>query len=257
MERPASLRSVLLPREHGSWSLAFEPVALALLAAPTAAGAALAGAVAAGFLTRRPLKLAVTTPAADSRRSVALRCLAALAAAGLLGLVAAAWAGPASRLWPLLAAAPLGGLFWRFDRRGEMRAAEAELAGSAAFALLPATFASLAGWPAAETWALAALALARSVPTVLTVRAYLKARKGAGAGRARALLAGLVAAAGLVLLARIGAVPLLAAGWGGLLLARTAWLVGPWAPAWPATRVGMMEAVLGITFCTSLGAAAG
>lgn len=69
MNRAPTLRFVLLPREHGSRSLAFEPVALA----------------------------------------------------------------------------PLGALFVVFDRRNEMRAAEAEIAGSAAFALLPATFASLAG----------------------------------------------------------------------------------------------------------------
>ena len=38
-----------LPKEHGSWSLALEPVAFGLLVAPSAAGAALALAAGLGF----------------------------------------------------------------------------------------------------------------------------------------------------------------------------------------------------------------
>ena len=38
-----------LPNEHGSWSLALEPLALGLLVAPSAAGAALGLAAACGF----------------------------------------------------------------------------------------------------------------------------------------------------------------------------------------------------------------
>ena len=47
------------PKEHGSWSLALEPVALGLIAAPSLGGIALGMAVMAGFFARRPLKIAV------------------------------------------------------------------------------------------------------------------------------------------------------------------------------------------------------
>ena len=60
--------AVFLPREHGSWSLALEPLALGLLVVPSAAGAALAAAALAGFFARRPLKAAACRPLSRSAR---------------------------------------------------------------------------------------------------------------------------------------------------------------------------------------------
>ncbi|HQY06456.1 MAG TPA: YwiC-like family protein, partial [Lacunisphaera sp.] len=60
--------AVFLPKEHGSWSLALEPLALGLLLAPSAAGGALLAAALAGFFARRPLKTALTAPASARRR---------------------------------------------------------------------------------------------------------------------------------------------------------------------------------------------
>lgn len=253
MTSPVSPKALLLPKEHGSWSLAFEPVVLALVAAPSVAGAALAGGVAAGFLSRRPLKLALAMPPGDVRRAPAARWFLGLVLAGAASLALAAGLGTPGRLWPLLVVAPFGGLFVLFDRRNEMRAAEAELAGSAAFALLPAAFASLAGWGPGEAFALAALALARSVPSVLTVRAYLRRRKGLPQPAEPAVAAALVTAVALAALAGAGYVPSLAAGWGAAMLLRTVWLVSRWRPDWPASRVGAGEAVLGVAYCLTLG----
>ena len=64
-----------LPKEHGSWSLALEPVAFGLLVAPSAAGAALALAAVSGFFLRRPLKFALAAKS-DSRQPLALVCAA-------------------------------------------------------------------------------------------------------------------------------------------------------------------------------------
>ncbi|MBA3850149.1 MAG: hypothetical protein C0502_09165, partial [Opitutus sp.] len=147
MSTPApetSFRSLVLPREHGSWSLAFEPVALGLLVAFSSAGAWLALAAAAGFFVRRPLKLAATLPSADPRRAAAVRwtlLFAALALAALAlaaadpgafgankqqglppsslgngaGLGAIAQHGGWGALWPLLLALPGGAAFLWFD----------------------------------------------------------------------------------------------------------------------------------------------
>lgn len=275
---PHSFRALVLPREHGSWSLALEPVALGLLVAPSQPGAALALAALAGFFARRPLKLAWTLPAPDPRRAaaaawtmlfagLALSALwlaagnpadfgaikqqmpsgaAALSLGGEGGMGANKQQSAFAALWPLLLAAPFGAAFLWFDLRGEMREAEAEVCGSAAFALVPAAFATLAGWAAAPALALAALMLARSVPTVLVVRTYLRLHKGQPPALGLAWLTAALAGAGTLGLVWLDLVPLAAAFLACLLFARSAWLIGPFRPAWSAKKVGMMEAAVGV-----------
>jgi hypothetical protein len=249
---PASLKSLLLPKEHGSWSLAFEPLALGLLVAPSVGGLGLAAAMSAGFFLRRPLKLAVTLPSADPRRIAARNWTLLLGGAALAGLAFAAGQNSLTPLWPLALAAPFGVVFLLLDLRNDMREAAAELAGSAAFAILPAAFGTLAGWSAAPALALAAVMLARSVPTVLTVRTYLRLSKGQPTG---AWLPIAAAAAGLALLGALaarGLTPWLAPLLAAVLLARTVFLVTPLQPNWTARRIGINEAVLGLLCLTTL-----
>ncbi|MCX6951573.1 MAG: YwiC-like family protein [Verrucomicrobia bacterium] len=246
--------SIFLPKEHGSWALALEPLALGLLVAPSLPGGALALATVAGFFARRPLKTLLAPGARPAGRiaeaRVALAIWAGAAALGFGETVAlAGFAG----LWPLALVAPLAALFVYFDRQNAGRAAVAELAGSTAFALLPAALATLAGWRAPAALALAALMLARSVPTILSVRASLRRAKGEAVSATVPL-----ASAGLALLA-VGA--LIAFGWVPrltvicviLLLIRTLWFVSPLRPSWSARRIGMAEAVLGVV-CVTLAA---
>jgi hypothetical protein len=126
-----------------------------------------------------------------------------------------------------------------------MREAEAELAGSIAFALTPAAFAILAGWAPASALALAGLTLARCVPTVLVVRTYLRINKGQPAGVFASLISNTLA---LLLVAALGwtqLVPPVAVALGLVFWLRGCWLVTAFRPAWTARRVGMLEAVLG------------
>lgn len=240
----SSLRTLLLPKEHGSWSLAFEPVALGLLLAPSAAGTALAIAIAAGFFTRRPLKLAITTAgrAPDSRAG---RWAVGGSIVSLAALVTTAQLGSWSALWPLLPAAPLAALFLWFDLRQAAREAEAELAGAAAFALTPAAFATLAGWSPAHALALAALALARNMSAVMTVRGYLRRRKTPDCRVWPARAVAIACFVGVFALSQAQLVPTWALLPAGLFLLRSGWLLGPWQPNWPAKRVGLLDAVLG------------
>lgn len=76
-------RDLLLPKEHGSWSLAFEPLGLALLVMPSVGGAWLAVAVVAVFFARRPMRIGFREARAERRR-------AAWAAFGVLACVATA-----------------------------------------------------------------------------------------------------------------------------------------------------------------------
>ena len=242
---PSVLKSLLLPKEHGSWSLAFEPVALGLLAAPSAGGVALAGAVVAGFFTRRPLKLALTLPNADPRQPSARWLAFTGATLTLVALSVAATLGGWHALWPLLLAAPCSAAFLWFDLRNEMREAEAELAGSMAFALTPAAWATLAGWAPAPALALATLTLARSVPTVLIVRTYLRLGKGQPVALFTPLAAATVALLFILALGTRQLVPPAAVVPGVIFWLRGGWLVSAFRPAWTARRVGVMEAVLG------------
>ena len=244
----ASFRSLVLPREHGSWALALEPVALGLLVAPSAAGAWLGTAVTAGFLARRPLKLALTLSPDEPRRLGAAQWAAVLAAVALAALFQAGLTAGTGALWPLLLSVPFGAAFLWFDLRHAMREAEAELCGSIAFAFTPAAFAVLDGWAAGPALALAALMLTRSAPTVLTVRAYLRMAKKQAASAWPALAAALGFLAGLAGLQAAGLLPFAAVALGALLALRSAWLLSRFAPKWSARRVGFGEALLGLLF---------
>jgi len=239
--------SVFLPKEHGSWSLALEPLALGLLLAPSLSGGALAVAAFAGFLLRRPWKAAFAAASVDSGRAAreaAVLLIILVIAGGFETLVL----GNPAALWPVLLAVPGGLLFAYFDAQGEGRAAAAELSGSAAFAILPAALATLAGWPVLAALGLATLALARSIPTILTVRTFLRKRKGEPTDVTLPVLVACAAVATVLLFALTRSLSWLAVAAPALLLLRAIWFASPWRPAWTAKRVGMMEAVLGVAY---------
>jgi hypothetical protein len=232
-----------LPKEHGSWSLALEPVAFGLLVAPSAAGMALALAAVSGFFLRRPMKLLLSRKN-DPRQPLAAMGLAILSLTGLAGLLLAVRFGAAGGWWPLLPAALAGAVFAWCDTRNEAREGAAEIAGVMSFSLLPAAFGALAGWSLTASLALAAIMLVRSVPTVLTVRTSIRIRKGRPYAIAPALL---TAGAGIFLVAWLASLrlaPWLALFFALILAARTMWLL-LWRPRLTAKTVGITEAVLG------------
>lgn len=248
-------RDVVRPKEHGSWSLAFEPVALGLLAAPSRGGAWLALAVAAGFFARRPLRIAWRDeePArrAMARTALALCVTTSLTAAGLT----LATSGPHWLPW-LLPTVVAGTVFVIFDLRNDARAALAEVSGVTAFGLLPAVFAHLADWSGSHALALALLMLGRSVPTVLCVRACLRATK-TGEGRTGPALwaAGLALATGYALV-RAQLLPSSAVALLAILAVRSGVLLVFPRPILRAGSIGLIEAILGLTFVVVAGATA-
>lgn len=237
---------VFLPKEHGSWSLAFEPLALGLLVAPSAAGTALAAAAASAFFARRPTKAVLVQgprPLAGSLIAATLLILCAAA-----GLIEATILGRLALLWPLLLAAPLGGLYLFFDLRNGARAASAELAGGTAFALLTAAIATLAGWSPKTSLALAAIMVARTVPTVIAVRSTVRLNKLQDASRAAPVAAAVAAFLLLVVLASLSLVPWITAVLSLLLVARAVLLLAPLGTKLSARRIGINEAVLGVLY---------
>lgn len=237
--------SVFLPKEHGSWSLALEPLALGLLVVPSIGGVALALAAFSGFLARRPVRALLgeaRTPAAT------------IAAVALLGLCAAAGFAEAAvlggviRLWPLLFSLPAVILFLYADWRGTARAALAEIAGGAAFALLPAALASLGGWRPAAALSLAAVMASRSVPTVMAVRSAVRSGKGQPASPRMSVFAAVTACVLLALLSSRSWVPGLVVDLSFLLVLRACFMAQSGGQARSARQLGLTEAVLGAVY---------
>jgi hypothetical protein len=248
---PADWREVVAPKEHGSWSLAFEPIALGLMAAPSPGGAWLAAAMTAVFFTRRPLRL-VWREAGEERAPVARGALVLCGAAGafaMLGAVATAGAGWLVWLVPVAAG---GAIFVWCDLRNTGRAALAEVAGATAFAFVPAALAALANWPPLAALALAVIMAGRAVPTVLVVRAALRLAKTGEFSRAPALLTAGGALVAGIWLSLAGLAPRVAALALAVLALRTSVLLVYPRPVLRARTIGVLEAALGVAFVVAV-----
>ena len=181
-EAPAhrvTVRSVVVPAEHGGWGLTLEPGILGVLVAPGSAGVLLAVAALLLFLSRTPLRILLVARARDSRATTAIgaerRRLAVRVAAGELvvataAVLAAAVLAEGAWWWlPGLLAAPLLLLALWFDMHARSRHLVAEVAGSIALASV-ASMAALAGgasWPVATgLWLILGARVLTSVPHV-------------------------------------------------------------------------------------------
>jgi hypothetical protein len=245
--------ATLLPREHGSWALALEPLALAMIAAPSWRGVALALAAVALFLMRRPWHVA-SVPGNRARHAQAVRVLAGLAiVAAVLGATAIA-PDPGRLALPLVIAVAGASVFAWFDRQREARVATAECAGAMAFAALASAIVLMSPDRGGVVLAVGvgAFALVRDWTSILPLRVYVRRRKGQAASGVIAMVFAGASSVGAIVAAKpLGTwVP---AAWSLVFAARTAWLVGPWAPAWPARRIGWMEMALGLVAVVTTG----
>jgi hypothetical protein len=179
--QPLRWRGMLIPAEHGSWSLLLEPVVLGCLVVPSAPGFALGGAALALLLAWTPLeKLAKR---ARDPRGVTLPLVAyvwtfgwlALAVSGLAFALRAA--GPGILL-PLALALPLVILQLEARLRRRPRRLESELGGALAMSVSAPMIALAGGFgllAAALLWLLPAL---RVTLSILFVRARLRLDRG-------------------------------------------------------------------------------
>jgi hypothetical protein len=207
-------RTLLLPPEHGSWAFLLEPIALGLLLAPSAGGAAVAAAYIAFFLARQPLRLHLLERLHG--RYSARRRAGAIAAAVfcILGVAASVvvlqqidqpW-----QLAPLLVAIPFALAQIAFDVTGRSRQMFAELAGALAISSSAALIIAIAGHPlhlALLVWLLIA---ARIVPSILYVRYRLRRRKGQASTPSATIISHLVPFAVVPVAVSAGASPIAA-----------------------------------------------
>jgi hypothetical protein len=245
------LRTVALPTEHGGWSFCLEPILLGLLLSPSAGGAAIGGASLALFLARHPFKLAAFDRKRGKSypRTVASLWFAAIYATVALLSLAVAWKlGGTTVFLPLAIALPLAAVQFLHDIRNESRALPAEMAGGAAAGAIAASIVIAGGWNTSAALALWALLVARTVPTVLYVRARVRVERGMTIVSplvSNALHVAAVAAG--VWLAWSGRTPWLAVAALVVLMVRAAAGLSPLRRPARAATIGIAEVIFGIT----------
>jgi YwiC-like protein len=251
-------RTVVLPREHGGWSLIAEPALLGLLVAPSWAGVALAFAGVLAFLARTPLRLFLVDRSRHRwlpRTSLAWNvALVELALAALLATMAWARAG-SGWLVAVGVAAPLVAVQLWFDARSRSRRLAPELAGSVAAGAFAAAVALAGGAPAALAAGLWLVLAGRSIAAIPFVRVQIARWRGGstganGGGSARAagivgVIVALVAVALDMRLALGAAVVMAAVG-------LHAWWVR--RPPSPAKVVGLQQLALGLALVATTAA---
>ena len=252
-----SSRAVLLPAEHGAWSLVLEPVVLGLLIAPSWPGATLGLATLAAFLARQPLRIL----ASDLLRQRSAPRTAVAAAWGLglaclaLGLLVVAWrAGARASFPPLALAAALVLVQFGYDVRNRGKQLVPEVAGASAPGALASALLLARGWSthvALTLWVLLAL---RALSSVLYVRTRLRRDRGQHPDARPVWGSHLVGLFVVALASAAGLAPWLAAAAFALLVARAAVsLLGRPRPLSPRV-LGFRELGVGIVFMALLAA---
>jgi YwiC-like protein len=175
--RRIRLRPIALPAEHGGWGLLFEPIVLGMLLAPSWVGLFISVTATGLFLARQPFKLVVGDWLRDRRSprtGLAIRFAILYSSITALALAFAIKIGDAGFLLPLLLAAPIAFIQLLYNSVGRSRTLIAELAGAVATGAV-ATAVVLAGnWPRPAAFGLWVILAARTVPTILYLRARLR-----------------------------------------------------------------------------------
>jgi hypothetical protein len=217
---------VAIPAEHGGWGVLVEPIVLGIALAPSAAGACIALAALAAFLSRHPLRLWLLDRRKRvryARTALAERVFAAYALLAVL-LLAGAFARAPTAFWPpLAAAAPAAGVALAFDALGRSREALPEAAGALALGATVTAIALAGGAAPGPAWGAWALLALRAVASVLYVRARIRLDRGLPAGPRRVVGAHVAALAVAGALAATGAGPWLGVAAFAVLLGRAAW----------------------------------
>ena len=173
----ATWRSLAIPTEHGGWSFTLEPVLLALIVAPSAAGATLGLAALIGFMSRTPLKLSLVDRLRGRRlprTGMADRLVAAYGVVLVILVALAAWLAEAPFWWPVAVAAPLIAIELWFDARSRGRHLTAELVGTIGIGGVGAAIVLAGGGSGSEAIGVWLVVAARAIAAVVFVRVQVR-----------------------------------------------------------------------------------
>ena len=170
------LRPIALPTEHGGWGFLIEPILLALLVAPSRAGALVAFAYSLGFLTRQPLRFALQDAMRGRSYPRTRWCwmfAIGYSAAALLALSSAIALRGWTLVIPIGLVAPMALTQILYDANNRSRSLLPELAGAAAMCSSAAAIAIASGMRILPALALSGIVVARAIPSILYVRTVL------------------------------------------------------------------------------------
>jgi hypothetical protein len=216
MDAPVTrIKTVAMPAEHGGWALILEPIVLGLLLAPSWRGVLIGLAALSCFLTRHPLKLALSDRLKKRplpRTALATRFACIYGVMAFLFWILAILDAPKDPFIPFLFAAPFVVVQLSYDAFGHSRKLLPEAAGAIGVGSIATAITLAAGWPKAEAFALWAIVASRHLPTILYLRTRLSARRQAqgSLGIAFVMLMQVVALVVVIFLARKELVPALA-----------------------------------------------
>jgi len=245
------LKSIALPVQHGGWGFVSEPVVLGLLVAPSVAGVLIGIAAFGAFLMHQPLKLTVKDYLKRKRyaRTVWAERFALLyGGIALAAFVLALTFTPHPFVLPLLLAIPFAAVQVWADTHNQGRETLSEVSGAVAFGAVASAIALSHGWELVPALALWGALAARSVTSVLYVRARLRLEYGKPAplvGVAVAHGLGAVALAGLIVAGTLHGLSLVAFA---LLTVRAALGLSHWRKPAAAKTIGFREIAFGLVY---------
>jgi hypothetical protein len=175
------IRSVALPAQHGGWGFVLEPIALGLLVAPSGYGALLALAALAVFFTHQPLRIAIKDHLKGRRpaRTVwAERFVLGYGAVAMVAFGLVYTHTDPDFAVPFLLGGPLMVAQLGYDTRNKGRALSAELMGAASLGSIAPAIAVTGGFDLDTAMVLWLILLARTIPSILYVRARLRVERG-------------------------------------------------------------------------------
>ena len=256
------LRPIALPAEHGGWGLLFEPIVLGMSLAPSLVGLLISVTATGLFLARHPFKLAVgdwRRHRRSARSGLALRFALLYFVIGTLALAFAIKTGGAGFLLPLIFAAPSALIQLFHDSVGRSRTLMAELAGAVSTGAVATAIVLAGGWPRPAAFGLWAVLAARTVPTILYLRARLRLLHRKPASPREVIIAHVLALLIVSGLAWASALPFLAIVALTILLLRAALGFAGFDKRVTAKRLGFRELCFGAltVFTVFLGHALG
>jgi 1,4-dihydroxy-2-naphthoate octaprenyltransferase len=242
------VRAAAIPAEHGGWGFLLEPLLLGLLVAWSWQGLWLAIAATGIFLVHQPLKIALRDHRKGRRSARTIWCERFAVSYGLMAVAPFLFllaTQPPRFMLPILVALPLALTQIVFDARSQSKTLTAELAGAVALGASASSIAILDGWATGGALCLWVILIARAAPSILYVRARLRAETGREYEPAPVWLAHGAALIAIAVLAAYGAVPWLSVAAIALLLVRAVVGLSRYRRPQRAARVGIMEMVYG------------
>ena len=234
---------IILPTEHGSWSILLEPLVVGGAIAFSPAAPWIALMTVGAFLTRQPLKVLVFSRNNPAQASSALRFVLIFASFALVGIAAALVLADAWVLFPFAVAAPLAVQQTFFDLSRRSRNLVAEIAGAIAISSSAAALALAGGLGLPAAIALWSIFVCRFIPSILYIRNRLKLEKGKKYDRAEPIVAHVFAFAIVGVLALIGLASMLTAAMFAFLMVRSVHGLSSYRIKMKAMKIGIWEVV--------------